>query len=147
MDIIELALYFVQPAALIFFFVNLVRYRAAQKNQENAKKITWLIPLAIMAAIFILCSACIVYDWVTGDSHYANFLSFAVDMFFVMGLYSLMLLPAYSVITYFILSLRAFIKASKAKDRKAIHIVNLTVSSCIIAVTVIRYITVRMFLM
>ncbi|MCH5193133.1 MAG: hypothetical protein J1F11_04160 [Oscillospiraceae bacterium] len=142
-SIIELALIFVPPAALICFVINLVRYIAARKKQIEAKKRMWIIPLAVILGLCFLNVIVSAYDWSRGvhvREYYENFLSYAVQMFSAIGSFNLILLFPYSLITYFILSLWKFIKASKAKSRKPIHIVNLIISSCMAAATVVMVI-------
>lgn len=132
--IIELVLIFVPPAVLICFFINLVRYIAARKKQDDAKKRMWIIPLTVILGLCFLNVIESAYDWSSGvPERYETFLSYAVQMFSVIGILNLILLIPYSLITYFILSLVTFIKKSKAKSRKTIHIVNLVVSSGMIA--------------
>lgn len=50
------ALFLAPPAALICFLINLLQYTTARKKQENAKKRTWIIPLAI----FLASSLCMI---------------------------------------------------------------------------------------
>lgn len=129
--IIFLAAIFVPPAALIWFLINLVKYIAARKKQENVKKRMWIIPMAV---IFISYIVEIAYNLSLGVN---DTLQLIIEMLYVTGAFTLMLLPPYSLIAYFALSLRSFIKAVKTKSRKTIHIVNLAVSSCMIASAVI----------